>query len=141
MIKKEYPSFNFNMKGNQYFCVLQIVRQIYHYQIRNMGPFFKPWKDVDKSDDVVFFAEIHAISALYTHVVCIYKGHIYDGTFRKCLKFSKEAIEWLANKETFHLKCFSLEPSKKLKRALTKTSEQKKRSIELPANATKRGKR
>ena len=68
MIKKQYPSFNFNMKGNQYFCALQIVRQIYHYQIRNMGPFFKPWKDVDKSDDVVFFAEMASSIKLFPEV-------------------------------------------------------------------------
>ena len=73
-------------------------------------------------------------------MVCIHKGHIYDGTFRKYMKLSKQAMVWLAKDETFHLKCFALEPSKKLKRALADTTENNERSTEYPVTATKRRK-
>ena len=127
-IQEQYPNINFSVNGNQFLCALQIVREAFKYTIKNLGHNYKPWCDDNMDDGVVKYVQIHAIDAMYTHVICIYKNYIYDGTFRKCIQLSEDSMRWLAKEDTFHLQCYSIEPTKKLKRALHSKHETKQKT-------------
>ena len=130
-IEEEYPQLALSVNGNQFSCALQIAREIFKYNIRNLGTKHEPWIVRTEDANIVKYIEIQGLSAMYTHVVCVNNNLIYDGTFRKCMKLSKDSFDWIAREETYLLKCYSIEPSKKLKRAIsTKEINKKNKSFE-----------
>ena len=67
------------------------------------------WTKHECNQSVVKFVEIHPISELMTHAVCIHKMYIYDESLEACLKLHKESFRWLAGNGELFLKCYSLE--------------------------------
>ena len=126
-IEEEYPELSLSVNGNQFSCALKIVREIFKYKVKSLGAKHEPWMEGNEDDNVVKYIEVQALSAMYTHVVCVYRNLIYDGTFRKCMTLSKESFDWIAREETYLLKCFSIEPCQKVKRAIANKNETKKK--------------
>ena len=118
LLTQEYPELKLNLNGNQFHCALQIVRHMFKYNIKRLENTHEPWKDVDTESNVVKYVEIEQQNAAFSHVVCIFKNFIYDGSLTRAITLSYESMLWLCHNEQFYLKCYTIEPCKKVKRAL-----------------------
>ena len=111
LILEDHPEIKINTNGNKFMCAMLIARQKFGYVMHELDS-HEPWTKHKCNQNVVKFVEIHPISELVTHAVCIHKRYIYDGSLEACLKLRKESFRWLAGNEEFFLKCYSLEASK-----------------------------
>ena len=127
LLQDEYQGIEMKLSGNQFASALQIVRSVFKYTIRNLGQHHEPWEHIDDDEGVIKYVEMQEDDNVYTHVVCIHNGFIYDGCFKKALRLSRESMMWLCNDKEFYMKCYSIEASPKVKRALSaKHTKQKK---------------
>ena len=132
ILEAEHPEFKMNLNGNQYFCALQIIRHVFHYSIRNLGEKHVLWANPELEQGIMKYVEIQPVGALFTHTVVIYNNFIIDGTFKKCIKLSKESFRFVGGgTEHYRCQCYSLEPSKQLKRTLNRLEEEKKKKPKL----------
>ena len=127
LLQDEYQDMKMKLSGNQFAGALQIVRSVFKYTIRNLGHEHEPWKNINDDEGVIKYVEMQEEDNVFTHVVCIHNGLIYDGCFKKALKLSRESMLWLCNDKEFYMKCYSIEASPKLKRALNAKLTQHKK--------------
>ena len=121
LIQQEYPELQMNLTGNQFLSALQIARHMFSYTIKKLEYQHDPCNDSTNESSVVKYVEIERSDAAYSHVVCIHNNFIVDGSLNKVLHLSKQSMLWLCNNEEYYLKCYTIVPSKKVKRALSTT--------------------
>ena len=117
-IMKDYPNISSSVTGNLFMTAVILARHKFGYNLRMLGN-HEPWKNTQVDHGIIKMVEIHSANATVTHAVCIKNNLVYDGSYRNCLKLSKDCISWLCDDEHFFLKCYSLEPKKNLKRHLS----------------------
>ena len=123
LLQQEYPEVQMNLTGNQFLSALQIVRHMFKYSVKKLEYQHDPCNDDTNDLNVVKYVEIERKDAVYSHVICIHNDFIVDGSLNKVLHLSKESLLWLCDNEEYYLKCYTIEPSKKVKRALASTEQ------------------
>ena len=112
---------------NEFVTAIRIVRERFGYVTKALDMSHQPWKTNDEDRTVLKYVEIQGYETAITHVVCIYRGYIYDGAIGKTLKLSRESMEYICGHQNFVMKCYAIEQSLKIKKALEKRREDKKR--------------
>ena len=92
LLLQDHSEIKINERENKFLAVLQIVRQLFRYNVRSLGN-HKRWKNLDLKRNVLKYIEIYGYNTMSTHTVCVYNGIIYDGTFQHAIKLTKESLK------------------------------------------------
>ena len=72
------------------------------------------------SKDEILYVAVQPPEAIVTHVVCIYKNRIVDGTFYHQLKCDAESLRWLCGDANYTFHGYILQMSQGLKKTMEK---------------------
>ena len=90
--------------------------------------YHRPWKDTPEEQKKMKFIEIQGFEFAVTHVICVHKGYIHDGSLGITIKMSKESIQWIIGDDNFALKCYEMEKPSKVKKVIGKTITKNKQN-------------
>ena len=138
-LMKSMPKLKFNARKNQFFYAMDICRNKFGYVVRSLGPnYSKPWEDRDTDRNIVKYVEMQAGNNWHEHAVCIYNDVVYDGSFKYGLKLSEATFRYICDDDHVHLRCYSIEQSKKTKRILDKRADSKNDNDTIKESGKKR---
>ena len=119
VLRKEHTKIDHKAHINAFHLAREILRQKFKYIVT----FVKGIELVDLAKEHknnVLYVMLQPAESAISHVVCITKNQIIDGTFTHRLKCNEQAIRWLCNDSDYSFHGYKIEMSPKVKKALQK---------------------